>query len=68
MRITLLTREGLGPVPTGSILDAAPSLGRLDRSRASLPTPGYTAILDAVAEIDPDFDCGAIMAQFSTGA
>jgi len=26
------------------------------------------AILDAVAEIDPDLDCGAIMAQFSTGA
>jgi len=26
------------------------------------------AILDAVAEIDPDFDCGAIMAKFSTGA
>ncbi len=43
-------------------------LGRADRSRASLPTPGYMAILDAVAEIDPDFDCGAIMAQFSTGA
>jgi hypothetical protein len=41
-------------------------LVRLDRSRASLPTLGYMAILDAVAEIDPDF--GAIMAQFSTGA
>ena len=43
-------------------------LDRLDRSRASWPTLGYMAILDAVAEIDPDFDCGAIMAKFSTGA